>query len=185
MSDKISCPKVACAKQISIVNNGPGDVHLSVVNGVAAFGPHLPSDLVDGNDDSNMAAKLLGSSSNADALSADDDEDCGEVEVAEDGDVLNAEVKKVSSIASTDGSHVFDDRGDDKLSVDKRASCVDSLAHGLAPGNIGVVQLELVPVVSAVASAAPAPAQLAGILVAPAPSAAAISQLALGALASI
>ena len=128
---------------------------------------------------------MLVSSSGADVLSAGDNEDRGEVKVAEDGDVLDAEVKKVSSVASTDGSHVFDDRGDDKLSADKRAACVDSLAHGLAPGNIGVVQLTPVQVVSAVVSTAPAPAQLAGILVSPAPSAIANLQLALVALAAV
>ena len=40
MLDKIPCPEVACAQKISIVNNGPGDVHLLVVNGLDAFGPH-------------------------------------------------------------------------------------------------------------------------------------------------
>ena len=185
MSDKIPCPKLACAKQISIVNNCPGDVNVSVVNGVAAFGPHLPSDLVDGNDDSKVAAKLLGSSSGADALSADDDEDRGKVKVAEDGDVLDAEVKEVSSLASTAGSHVFDDCGNEEMSADKPAACVDSLAHGLAPSNVSVLQLAPDPVVSALASAAPAPAQLAGILVSSAPSAVANVQPVHVALATV
>ena len=171
MSDKNLCPELDCAKQISVVNNGPGSVHVSIVDGMAAYGPHLPSDLVEDVGDSKVAAKLVVESSGADVSSIGDVEDRGEVEVAEDGKVLDDDVEDVKSVSSTAGSYVLDDRGNEEMSADERAARVHSLAFGSAPGNVSVLQLGPSPVASAAASAAPAPAQLPGILVSLAPSA--------------
>ena len=109
MSDRTLRPELDCAKQILFVNNGSGNVHVSFVNGMAAYGPHLPSDLVEDVGDSKVAAKSLGSSSVADAPAAGDGEERGEVKVAEDGDVLESDDKEEKSVASTAGSYVFDD----------------------------------------------------------------------------
>ena len=155
----------------SVVNNGPDSVHVSIVDGMAAYGPHLPSDLVEDVGDSKVAAKLLDSSSGVDASTAGDGEGRGEVEVADSGDVLESDDKDEKSVASKAGSYVYDDCDNEKMSADKRAARVDSLAFGSAPGNVSIIQLGPELVASAVASAAPAPAQLAGILVASAPSA--------------
>ena len=171
MTDKSFCPELDCAKQISVVNNGPGDVHVTYVNGLAAYGPHLPSDMTEDVGDSKVAAKSVVESSGADVSSIGDVEDRGEVEVAENGKVLDDDVKDVKSVSSTAGSYVLDDRDNEEMSADERAARVHSLAFGSAPGNVSVLQLAPVPVASAAASAAPAPAQLPGVSVPSAPSA--------------
>jgi hypothetical protein len=171
MSDRILCHELDCAKQISFVKNGSGKVHVSVVNGMAAYGPHLPSDLVEDVGDSKVAAKSLDSSSGVDASSAGDGEGRGEVKVADSGDVLESDDKDEKSVATKAGSYVYDDRDNEKMSADERAARVDSLAFGSAPSNVSIIQLGPEPVASAVASAAPAPAQLTGTSVASAPSA--------------
>ena len=185
MTDKSLRPELDSAQQISVVNNGPGSVHVTYVNGLAAYGPHLPSDMTEDVGDSKVAAKLVVESSDADVSSIGDVEDRGEVEVADDGKVLDDDVEDVKSVSSTAGSYVLDDRGNEEMSADERAARVHSLAFGSAPGNVSVLQLGPVPVALASVSPAPAPAQLPGILVASAPSAVVNVQPAPAALATL